>query len=482
MTERRQGHRWQPITDLPEALACAKFPELDGLLGVFRRRRDDLDAAKAIDAYTRRLVRSWSIETGILENLYTLGEGVTMSLVEHGFDAALISHGDTNLPAGRLVEILRDHQEAAEGLFAFVNGKRVLGTSCIKELHRVLTRHQEASDAVDQFGNWVRVPLLRGEWKKQPNNPGDATTGVTRHQYCPPEHTASEMDRLIAMHEQHAHVHPVIEAAWLHHRFTQVHPFQDGNGRVARALASLVCIRGGGFPIVVMRQQKTDYIRALEAGDEGDLGALVKMFETQQRAALLRAVAHAEEVIEAPATVAAAIADAKRRIGAFSDGVPERVQSLTTELCGLARVRLEEVAADLRAALAGKVATEVRADFGGAPSMIPILGVALRRGHGVNVGGTVLAVDLRMVNGGSTRITLAFVPMGPATLGLMAAVAFFVGLPDPLRVDGGASVEPLYDAPFTLTGDRAIDELKPGFAAWLEPVLARGIELWQRGA
>lgn len=212
-------------------------------------------------------------------------------------------------------------------------------------------------------------------------------------------------------------MHPVVEAAWLHHRFTQIHPFQDGNGRVARALAALVCIRAGGFPVVVTRAQKADYIRALEAADEGDLGLLVAMFEKQQRDALLRAVAQAEEVIAAPATVQAAIADAKRRIGGFSDGVPEPVQILTTELCGFARVRLEEVAADLRAAFAGAVATEVKTDLGDAPLVIPILGVALRRGHGVNVGGTLLAVDLRLVNGGSTRMTLAFVPMGPSTWG-----------------------------------------------------------------
>ena len=36
-----------------------------------------------------------------------------------------------------------------------------------------------------------------------------------------------------------------VEAAWLHHRFTQIHPFEDGNGRVARALASLVFIPDG---------------------------------------------------------------------------------------------------------------------------------------------------------------------------------------------------------------------------------------------
>jgi|GEM_PF-6737520 len=32
--------------------------------------------------------------------------------------------------------------------------------------------------------------------------------------------------------------HPLLVAAWLHHQFVQIHPFQDGNGRVTRALVA----------------------------------------------------------------------------------------------------------------------------------------------------------------------------------------------------------------------------------------------------
>ncbi|MDE3194864.1 MAG: Fic family protein [Acidobacteriota bacterium] len=78
------------------------------------------------------------------------------------------------------------------------------------------------------------------------------------HEYCPPEHVASEMDALIAMHTEQTSrgVQPYVEAAWLHHAFTQIHPFQDGNGRVARALAALVLIRAGYFPFVVTRDER----------------------------------------------------------------------------------------------------------------------------------------------------------------------------------------------------------------------------------
>src|SRR5262245_22590124 len=39
--------------------------------------------------------------------------------------------------------------------------------------------------------------------------------------------------------------HPAVAAAWLHVAIAAIHPFQDGNGRVARVLASLAMYRGG---------------------------------------------------------------------------------------------------------------------------------------------------------------------------------------------------------------------------------------------
>jgi Fic family protein len=51
------------------------------------------------------------------------------------------------------------------------------------------------------------------------------------------------MDRLIEMHQRHdaSDVPAEVEAAWLH-RFAQTHPYQDGNGRVARSLSSALFV------------------------------------------------------------------------------------------------------------------------------------------------------------------------------------------------------------------------------------------------
>ena len=100
------------------------------------------------------------------------------------------------------------------------------------------------------------------------------------------------MDRLVALHHQHQdnQVPPEIEAAWLHHRFTQIHPFQDGNGRVARCLASLVFIQAGWFPLVLTRDDRTAYIQASEQADHDDLSGLVNLFSKSQKQAFIRSL------------------------------------------------------------------------------------------------------------------------------------------------------------------------------------------------
>ena len=58
---------------------------------------------------------------------------------------------------------------------------------------------------------------------------------------------------------------PPLVAAWLHHRFAQIHPFQDGNGRVTGALVSWHLVQHGYLSMGVTRHDRNDYIDALEA-------------------------------------------------------------------------------------------------------------------------------------------------------------------------------------------------------------------------
>ena len=145
-----------------------------------------------------------------------------------------------------------------------------------------MTRSQATTEAIDPQGNRTEVPLLRGEWKRHPNSP---RRKEKVYRFCPPEQTQSEMERLVDLHLTHQSlgIAAEVEAAWFHHRFTQIHPFEDGNGRVARALASLVLIRAEMFPLIVRMTEKTIYLESLERTDQSNLGSLILLIARRQQ-------------------------------------------------------------------------------------------------------------------------------------------------------------------------------------------------------
>ncbi|MDQ1286511.1 MAG: hypothetical protein QG622_76, partial [Actinomycetota bacterium] len=150
--------------------------------------------------------------------------------------------------------------------------------------HVTICRAQATHDAVDQFGRLVRSPLRPGSWKTHPNQVirQDGTALL----FCPPEQVDTEIARLVELYRGSDGLHPLIRAAWLHHAFVSIHPFDDGNGRVARALSLLVLLRNRYAPLVVDRYSRTDYINALETATDGDLRPLVRLFARLEVVAL----------------------------------------------------------------------------------------------------------------------------------------------------------------------------------------------------
>ena len=68
---------------------------------------------------------------------------------------------------------------------------------------------------------------------------------------------------------------PIELAAILHHRFVWIHPFHDGNGRVARLLMNLVLTRSG-YPIaVILNVDRNKYYDTLKKADKGNPASFV---------------------------------------------------------------------------------------------------------------------------------------------------------------------------------------------------------------
>jgi len=282
-------YTWKPISPLSDAERSIDL-SMRPLYDSWRTQKERLkvDSPMRLDEFNQRLVRRLSVETGILERIYDLDRGTTEALVANGFREELVSRSSTDIEPARLIDILRDQESGIQLVMDCVAGNRKLTKSVMHELHTTLLRHQETTTAIDQFGTRREIPLRKGRFKEHPNNPKRPDNTI--HEYCPPIHVEAEVDNLLNWLDQYESDDPILVAAWVHHRFTQIHPYQDGNGRLARALTTLVLLRADLLPLVVDRDLRVAYIDSLERADGGNLEDLAKIFARLERSAILQAL------------------------------------------------------------------------------------------------------------------------------------------------------------------------------------------------
>lgn len=295
----------------------------------------------------RRTLRRHAIETGIIERLYDVSWGVTEALVAEGLTLEVAEREGGVTPDA--LATINAQFEALTALVEAAREGRDLTVFFIRELHQAITKHQATYEARNDLGQIPQVPLRHGEWKTQPNHVIRPDGSLL--EYVPPEQVQPQMERLVKLYADAAVLHPIITAAWLHHRFIRIHPFQDGNGRVARALVLLVLLRNDYAPLVVDRRRREEYLEALDKANAGDLAPLTRLFAGAEISALrseLTLPARAASTTDSAVGVAQAYverlralretdlvklaADAVRLAGEVSDRVTTHVQSLAEDL------------------------------------------------------------------------------------------------------------------------------------------------------
>jgi Fic family protein len=152
------------------------------------------------------------------------------------------------------------------------------GASLSEEL--LLRTHEELVASHEQYPvqygeDIVLEAVRRGEYKRFENY-GLLHDGRKRL-YAPSERVPAEVERLTreAAAPAFAAAHPVVQAAYLLYAVDAIHPFADGNGRTARAIASLPLYRAAGIPLVVTPRTRRAYLTSLEAYDREGPGTLV---------------------------------------------------------------------------------------------------------------------------------------------------------------------------------------------------------------
>ncbi|EJD52160.1 hypothetical protein AURDEDRAFT_134800 [Auricularia subglabra TFB-10046 SS5] len=102
--------------------------------------------------------------------------------------------------------------------------------------------------------------------------------GACNIECCAYPETDDELDYICKMAKQYSRTwrNPFGTAAWVHLILIRCQPFNDGNGRITRIVASLPLLVHGFPPMTVLPAQRPDYHEALRAAANGEYRPLIE--------------------------------------------------------------------------------------------------------------------------------------------------------------------------------------------------------------
>ena len=226
------------------------------LLERIRHKKERLDAHRPLPESAVRKLRD---ELRLLHTYHSNAiEGNTLTLQE----TKLVLEEGITIGGKSLREHLEatNLAEAYDLIEAIAKEKREIDHTTIQQIHEVVVRGIRVEAGKYRVHN-VRI------------------TGATK---TPPDFSkvTRMMDDLIAflnlnlnlnLQDKEKKEHPVKTTAFMHHKLVEIHPFTDGNGRVARLLTNLFLVKEGYPPIVLRKEERGKYYRFLRLADEGNL-------------------------------------------------------------------------------------------------------------------------------------------------------------------------------------------------------------------
>ena len=190
------------------------------------------------------------------------GSKLTEEQTRYIFETRTIGFKDQEaVPVDDIIETT-NHFVAFDYLLRTI--EKPLSEEIIKVFHRILKTG--TGDAQKTYFNV-------GEYKKLANEVGG-------HETCKPADVVKEMK---ALHEwyftqRNVTIHTLAEFHW---RFENIHPFQDGNGRVGRLILFRECLRHSIMPFVIDNEHKMYYYRGLSEFKHTP-GFLIGTFQSAQ--------------------------------------------------------------------------------------------------------------------------------------------------------------------------------------------------------
>jgi Fic family protein len=163
-------------------------------------------------------------------------------------DVAIVMFENSSLKGKDLREIYvtRNSREVVE---LIIKNKFDISSEGLTKMHKIL----------------VRDMGINAGYKKIPNFITGSDLETTL-----PENVYSAITNLIKFYEENKEkIHPVELSAILHGKFEEIHPFDDGNGRVGRFLINVILMKNKYPPLIIRKTQRIAYLKALENFDKG---------------------------------------------------------------------------------------------------------------------------------------------------------------------------------------------------------------------
>jgi Fic family protein len=210
----------------------------------------------------------WNYHSNNIEgNSLTFGE--TKSLLLHNITAQ-------GKPLKDHIEIT-GHNEAIDALTNFTKGSEPLSESFVRNLHVLILRERYQSHAVTPDGVPTRKWIEVGQYKTSPNHVRTVTGEIFR--FAEPIDVPNKMRELVTFSNENAvasDAAQIVAAAKVHYDFVLIHPFDDGNGRMARLMMNLLLIKHGFPPAIIKTQDKENYFAALRQADGGQIAVFAE--------------------------------------------------------------------------------------------------------------------------------------------------------------------------------------------------------------
>ncbi len=251
------------------AIELSKLPFIETINSL----KQEIDSYKPVskeieDKVFQKLKLDWNYNSNAIEG-NKLNYGETVAFLMHGITAkgkTLKDHLD-----------IKGHNEAIGFLLSLIKEDRDISESDIRALHEMILVEEYETDALTPDGQPTKKKIKLGTYKTTPNSVKTRTGEM--HYYASVEETPALMNNLMNWYNENKtnkEIHPIVLASLFHFKFVAIHPFDDGNGRLARILMNLILLRTDLPVIVVKNDDKQNYYGVLSQADNQQFIPLIE--------------------------------------------------------------------------------------------------------------------------------------------------------------------------------------------------------------